>query len=506
MRKAEIRRSRLMRQGQVPGVLVISGKATELDDFENSTRADDSLKEILGATHLQANSKCPLPDPIIYASQNGKWHPASLTAQAQAINPADLHETYHVVYRQNQIHTRRYKLAEGLDAEQVELEMRRILKAKKKFASLDIYLEGIFRANQQMGWDSPSLREPPVALKSATAADFENQVGFGRVELDPNRPKGKGVTVVILDTSPDVNTICSKAVDFWLDLSLKRDFPHPLPHEKDAAALEDPKLNSVADFKAHSRNRQQADALPNDTMQPFHGLFIATLLRHIVPEATIVLVKTLDEHGEAAGTTLTHALEVIQYLQEAKVTANGRRVVEDKLVFNLSFGLSRTQSEEVDAPYMLNTCDLICKKDSLIIAATGNNSFRRHPENPQEPSAYGYFSDTPQTNTNVIAVAATSDRPTDYAWFSNRSNLAAPGLDLVLDVGELTQGAPCRYVKWSGTSFAAPIVAAFAASLLSAPNPPKINEVKKILWKTASPPDEWIGVPEVSLSRALAAL
>jgi subtilisin family serine protease len=71
-------------------------------------------------------------------------------------------------------------------------------------------------------------------------------------------------------------------------------------------------------------------------------------------------------------------------------------------------------------------------------------------------------------------------------------------------VGEFTKGAPTRFVQWSGSSFAAPIVAASAAALLGASPTLATDKVKEALWRTATPPTDWNGVPEVNLGKALA--
>jgi subtilisin family serine protease len=340
------------------------------------------------------------------------------------------------------------------------------------------------------------------------------------INQSEDRPTGKGVTVVVVDNSPEVNKVCHKTIDFWLDLSnLNASVPSPIP-EKEATKTEFkiPALSNVPEFTVGDRNRElNGNALKIEDIQPFHGLMIATLIRQIAPDATIVLVRVLDKDGEAAGTTVTRALEVVQYLKEGKVEANGRRIVEDKVVVNLSFGLFRSQAEGVDATYMLATCDHFCANpdgssngspDTLIVACSGNDSFELHPQNPEEPAAYGYFADTHATNTNLIAVAATAEKQGNYAWFSNQSNIGAPGLDLILDLGKYTKFADhlSRYVIWSGTSFATPLVAGSAAVLLSAPKAPAANQIKGLLWQNATPPEDWNGVPEVNLKKTLAAL
>ena len=136
---------------------------------------------------------------------------------------------------------------------------------------------------------------------------------------------------------------------------------------------------------------------------------------------------------------------------------------------------------------------------------------------PLEPSAFGCFSDTPALNAKLITVAATGTEPTKYAWFSNQSYLAAPGLDVLIDLGrniaalkkegDKTKPADivnCRRFKWSGTSFAAPLVAGAAALLISANV--ETRYVKTILWETATKPTDWNGIRELNLDAALSTI
>jgi len=522
MLRSEIRQTRQMRRKRVPQILVVSGQAKELDAFEAEIQNGTTFSEALGGTSLARSHDADPANPQIYAYQGGSWQKAALVSAVEPnlTDAQTLAAAFLAAQAKNNTQIRRYRLQDGLYNASVLVALRRIIKARPQFASLDIYLDGIFRNAPSQGEDGPTLREPPRALRQATLTDFEQQEAFKRLGVSHNdgRPTGQGVTVVILDTSPAVEDVCYNTVDFWLDLSAPvSDFPAPLPYERRRRHLQTPVLASVPAFQAAQRNRYpHADDLDGPAMQPYHGMMIATLIRYLAPKTTIVLVKVLNEQGEGAGVALTNALAMLRYLQTARITANGRRVVEDKLVFNLSFGLFRTQKEEVDAAYMLATCDDICRSGAMMVVSSGNDSLELHPQNPQEPAAYGCFSDTPATNTNVIAVAATDSsdpgKRGSYAWFSNQSNLGAPGHRLVLDVGEHSRvasepnsltGDACRFIEWSGTSFAAPLVAGSAAVLLSGPKPIASNAIKQRIWKTAIPPFDWNGVAELNLKAAL---
>ena len=93
-------------------------------------------------------------------------------------------------------------------------------------------------------------------------------------------------------------------------------------------------------------------------------------------------------------------------------------------------------------------------------------------------------------------MAATSAaQPGRYAWFSNEAHFGAPGEDLILDCGAVVAGS--RYVRWSGTSFAAGLVTGVVAVLLSTGLSPEM--VKARLWERATRPSRWDGVHAVRL-------
>ncbi|NWJ96665.1 MAG: S8/S53 family peptidase [Chloroflexi bacterium] len=524
MRKTEKLHPKNVTLIHAPSILVISGKPTELDEFDQKVQAGE-FKEVLGSSQPQAADLGSLPPIYAYQKEQGKWHTTNLTLNGQV--PLDPHASFQQAHHQRPVQVRRYLLDPSHDEPTLELGLRRLLRTRPEhFSSLEVHLEHIFQARGGNNWGAggPTLREAPLKATGGKV-EFAEQECFTRLGItqDDSRPTGKGVTVVVVDNSPEVAEVCHKTIDFWLDVSQLNDnaaaasIPPPSEEAK-KSIFEIPPLSNVPEFTVGDRNRQHKEnQLEIKELQPFHGLMIATLIRQIAPDATIVLVRVLDKEGEAAGTTIAHALEIIQYLKEAKIEANGRRVVEDKVVVNLSFGLFRSQVEGVDATYMLAACDHFCANpeksqtgslENLIVACSGNDSFELHPQNPEEPAAYGYFADTHATNTNLIAVAATSEKPGEYAWFSNQSNLGAPGFDLVLDLGKFSTFAPhlSRYVTWSGTSFATPLVAGSAAVLLSATKAPPANQIKGLLWRNATPPKDWNGLPEVNLKKTLAAL
>lgn len=517
MQKGQRKHVHDLRRIHVHSLLVFSGKPDELDDFEKRMQAGE-FKEIMGTE--PANPVAPMSLPPIYSYQNKAWKAASLTGSDRvSLNLEDLHTNFHRHRGQRPIQARRYSLPDDADALEVAVKLyQHFKKNRKQFPSLEVHLDDVFQASNGplpgAGGGGPTLREKPRAMPGVKSKNFFKQACFSRLGLDVSVHKtgGKGVTVAILDNSPELQYVDPDLVDFWFDLSEDIE----LSSGQDNPELHLPvHLPNVPEYQAKDLNRKDEEmqnVLDTTKMLPYHGTMIASLIRRLAPEATILLVKVLDKDNDAAGSTITHALEAVHYLQEARLQANRRRIVQDKLVINLSFGLYRTQAEDVDAPYMLAACDHICSRGAVIVACSGNDSFSLHPGNPEEPASYGYFSDTPATDTNIIAVAATDatgsnkKTPGVYAWFSNQSNIGAPGHDLIMDLGKAydTTASTSRFVEWSGTSFAAPLVAGAAALLLEKGARP--NKVKGILWSTALQPTNWNNVPELDLKKALESL
>lgn len=512
MRKSETKSPRTLRRVHAPSILVVSGQPAELDEFEQKAQTGE-FQAVLGKVQLKPAGLDALPP--VFAWQDGSWKATALTSKTHENVPSGFEQA-----RSNRpVQVRRYRLKKGgKKLKNPDLELAAHLRGKNELNSLSFHLDHIFKgANSQWGGGGPTLDEPPV---KSNGKNFAEQECFKRLGIGDGdgRPTGKDVTVVVVDNSPPVEEVCHKTIDFWLDLSQLNDKVPAPPKGKEAqiAPREGPAhLPTVPAFEVKQQNRQNLqNALPIGDMLPYHGLLIATLIRHIAPEATIVLVKVLDKEDEAAGTTITQALEVIHYLRETRAESNGRRIIGSKVIVNLSFGLFRSQAEEVDAPYMLAACQQFLTYsdpkrgwETLLIACSGNDSLPRHPQNPEEPAAYGYFADTPDTDTNVISVAATTPgKVGEYAWFSNQSNFGAVGYDMTLDVGEFTRNPPSRFVTWSGTSFATPVVVGAAAALMSAPQPVHADKVKQVLWQSRTQPADWNGVPEANLRDALASL
>jgi hypothetical protein len=356
------------------------------------------------------------------------------------------------------------------------------------------------RAHQEGVHGSPTPFEA-IYLPDADEGTYREQEAFRRIgllEAETHLPsyRGEGCSVVIFDSGPELApNFDPELVDVYI--------PWPVVIPEDFPAFREEEEPELEVCTVRERRRMRAfgaHVLGPDEMEQIralHGVMIASIIRRIAPGSNIVLVRLMDMNLGTTSYELIEAMRYILQLWRSQAALERRPVVYGSLVFNLSLGVVRSQAETVQSCVLLDTMDRLSQAGVVLVAATGNLSEGR-PENATEPAAYGYFGDTRACATQVIPVAAASfAAPDRYAWFSNEAHFAAPGEDLILDCGLLLPGRG-RYVRWSGTSFAAAITSGIVARLLSTGLPP--DQVKQRLWEAACPPRSWDGVYLVQVS------
>jgi subtilisin family serine protease len=174
----------------------------------------------------------------------------------------------------------------------------------------------------------------------------------------------------------------------------------------------------------------QSSATFLDATNPAHGH--ATLVEGIIaawaPQCMIMPLRAFDDAGQ---TTTFIVAKSIRYA-----------VDQGADVINMSFGLA--------APSITvqNAINYAASKNVVLVASAGNDNVNQ----PQYPAAY----------TNVISVAATdlNDMKAPFSNYGSSVFVSAPGVNVI---------APYpggHYAAVSGTSFAAPSVAALAALIL----------------------------------------
>ncbi len=286
-----------------------------------------------------------------------------------------------------------------------------------------------------------------------------------------------------------------------------------------------------------------------------HGLFVAGMIHAVAPKTDIHLYPVLDKYG--CGDLYTLVTQLHAFISQAEADQQNGSL--QGAVINLSLGILRPRASAVVTSTVVPTLtanltantpvgDLAEAYASLstdpvksllftlyaadqmnmtIVAAAGNDSwrdeYRTMPLAPQLPAAYSF----------VIGVAG-SNANRQRSCFSNWGDVAAPAGDGAPGSVPVVSGTeiisvtsscaasfetsligpvlfsgrfPLGYAKWSGTSFATPLVSGLAALVLEAGMQQKGNvmqpsTVARAIKCGASAADGVINVP-VTLMRCM---
>lgn len=292
---------------------------------------------------------------------------------------------------------------------------------------------------------------------------FLEQWAFKQIELMAlkERPMGNGIRVGVFDTSPFSDAVAGnpgkRSID-WVTqpLQMAVDPENPTP----AAALEPP---------------------PGSIDVSNHGLFSAGMVHALAPRADIQLIRVLRDDNRGDLFTLNEAL--FNFIRNNTSSQRPQGIIG--AVINMSLGI-RIAPEEAGfglPPEARSLHDLLRAAHCLgivTVAASGN-----HSANLSQPEA----ANLPANWSTVIGVAASNVRQ-HRACFSNKGDIAAPGGDgkrseqdpaKCVPANASCDGQDCEYavvgpiiktedntgfVYWSGTSFAAPMVAGLAALVI----------------------------------------
>jgi len=158
-----------------------------------------------------------------------------------------------------------------------------------------------------------------------------------------------------------------------------------------------------------------------------HGTLCAGMIHSIAPDSMIMPLRAFDDYGSTDLFTLAKAIDF--------AVANSAQVI------NMSFGL------DADSVAIHTSLQAALAAGITVVASAGNDNSAL----VQYPAAYA----------GVLAVAATdnSDQKASFSNYGSYVAVSAPGVNVI---SSFPGG---YYAAISGTSFAAPIVAAEAALL-----------------------------------------
>jgi subtilisin family serine protease len=272
-------------------------------------------------------------------------------------------------------------------------------------------------------------RSIPILDAQATTDTFRNQPAAAILHTSAAHARytGAGVTVAVVDTAQS------------------------LRHPETAGEMAGPGLDlvgggSTAEVPANGLDDDQ-DGLVDESDQ--HGTHIAGLVSLAAPGARIYAIRVLEEDGK--GDAFTIAKGILRAIQ------GGVDVI------NLSFTMTH------DSRAVERAVEDALDSGIVVVAATGNRGLGC----VEFPAWLG----------EVVAVAAVGDDLV-RAPFSNyglETDLSAPGVDLLSTYGSDS------YARWSGTSFATPLVAGAAALLLEKYPGLSPAEVEQVLRDTTQP-------------------
>lgn len=183
-----------------------------------------------------------------------------------------------------------------------------------------------------------------------------------------------------------------------------------------------------------------------------HGTMVAGIIARLAPQASIMPIRILDGDGNG---TLLNLVKGIHF-----ANTHGAQII------NMSFGCTVKSGSLNDA---LDESELA---GIILVAAAGNNNVNQ------------VMAPTVSRGTITVAAVEWDNSKSPYSNYGSFVRVAAPGSNIrstYYDGG---------YATWSGTSFAAPFVAAEAALVLSVSPSLTTEQVKGYIRNTAHSIDD----------------
>jgi subtilisin family serine protease len=227
-----------------------------------------------------------------------------------------------------------------------------------------------------------------------------------------------------------------------------------------------------------------------------HGTFIAGLIRQTCPDANILAVRIMHSDGIVSESDLLRALNRLLARQAIALSQHDATSVIDSVSLSLGY-YHESPPDEVFDHVLLPTLDELAKRGVAVVTSAGNDATTRQmypaafTPNPAGPVVHPTPGEVP-----LVSVGALNPSGTSVALFSNSGGWVTthrPGAAVIstmpvtldaslqptaatsvprdgaradIDVDDFTGG----FATWSGTSFAAPILAGEIAQFLFGTN------------------------------------
>ncbi|HSL45682.1 MAG TPA: S8/S53 family peptidase [Anaerolineales bacterium] len=298
-----------------------------------------------------------------------------------------------------------------------------------------------------------------------------------------------GAPVVILDTAQALDDFPAEIKDIFVADPAMEVFLYP----------DQPELNGLARYGQPPDHYDMND----------HGTFIASIIRTITPSTKIYLYQVLNRFGEGSLTAISYGLV-------AAINQRGEEATP--LIFNCSFGVEDILPHRPQLPALSEPSTQVliftCINDAFgwatthlnvkVVASAGNDAKEGEAENGTQPDPR-----SPAKLDHILSVAALPKGPVRDpargnryrpASYSNRAHALGSAKDMTYSFatlgGERRKNRPYRsiggplgvyigvipkvkrdgtflqddppnptgWARWSGTSFAAPVITALLAA------------------------------------------
>lgn len=329
------------------------------------------------------------------------------------------------------------------------------------YASISIQVTYAFDNEQAMKWKTlnPASVQPyhtRIAAMDRTGQWYLDRLHVSEaqsyIQQTLKKRPGEGVTIAIVDTGvddthPDLQGVLLPGINLI---------------NRQAKAVDDNGHGTMIAGVIAGQG-QQASTSRSDT----------PTVQGIAPGVKILPIKALDNLGRGDSRTVAQGV-----LEAVKAGV-------DIIVLSLT--------DPIDDPSMRQAIERAEKANVLVVAAAGNDSSRTH---------------YPANYPTVLGVGAIdmSDHPTPFTNYGDGVDLVAYGQDIFTTTSTLATPLGRPYVVASGTSLAAPQVAAVAALVKQLDPKRTALDIRDILKATAAPLKEeatYVGFGKINALKAV---